>query len=356
VGPEHLGGRLIFLISQPRSGSTLLQRLLSRHPRIASLPEPWFMLHLLYAERREGLAAEYNARLASKGLQQFVASLPSGDSTYLEAVRAAALKLYDAALTSPGKQLFLDKTPRYYLVIPELNRAFPAATFLFLVRNPLDVFSSLLDAHAGGDWTRLARRDLLHDLVTAPAAIDKAISTVGGRKLLIRYEDLVGEPERALGLICETLGVDFDPAMLRYNARGTPGGRSLGDRISIHKHERPVTDYVGVWRRRLNTRWKRSLAMSYLRDIGPATLGGLGYEYRSLEDGLRTTGPIPRSASRRWRLISRPASERTWRDELWLAAARSIHERGWRRTALRALYIGLRGRPPNPRPVTGVSD
>jgi hypothetical protein len=355
MAQDHLGGRLIFLISQPRSGSTLLQRLLSGHPAIASLPEPWLMLHLLYASRSGGFASEYNARVASLGLQRFVDSLPNGDSTYLEAVRTAALKLYDAALTSSGKQLFLDKTPRYYLVIPELVRAFPQATFLFLVRNPLDVLSSLLDAHARGDWTQLARRDLLHDLVTAPAAIGEAMSTESGKKLLVRYEDLVEEPERALGPICETLDLEFDPEMLRYDADGTPG-RTLGDRTTIHKHERPVTDYVSVWRRRLDTRWKRSLANSYLREIGPATLGSLGYEYRSLHDALRTAGPLPRSASRRWRVILRPANERTWRDDLWLSAARSIHERGWGRTALRALYIGLRGRPPHPRSATGVTD
>jgi hypothetical protein len=355
VGQEDLGERLIFLISQPRSGSTLLQRLLSGHPAIASLPEPWFMLHLLYASRSGGFATEYNARVASLAIQRFVDSLPNGDSTYVEALRAAALKLYDAALTSSGKQLFLDKTPRYYLVIHELLRTFPQATFLFLVRNPLDVLSSLLDAHARGDWTQLARRDLLHDLVTAPAAIGEAMSAVGGKKLLVRYEDLVEEPERVLGAICETLGVDLDPAMLRYSADGT-AGRALGDRTTIHRHEHPVTHYLEVWRRRLDTRWKRSLAQSYLRDIGPATLGGLGYEYRSLEDALRSSGPIPRSASRRWRVILRPTNERTWRDELWLSAARSIHERGLVRTALRAMYIGLRGRPPHPRPATGVSD
>ena len=43
---KYLGHDLIFVISQPRSGSTLLQRLLSGHSWIQTSAETWLMLHL----------------------------------------------------------------------------------------------------------------------------------------------------------------------------------------------------------------------------------------------------------------------------------------------------------------------
>ena len=55
------GENLIFIISQPRAGSTLLQRILGGHPEIHTAAEPWIMLHPLYALKSKGCSAEYNA-------------------------------------------------------------------------------------------------------------------------------------------------------------------------------------------------------------------------------------------------------------------------------------------------------
>jgi hypothetical protein len=332
----------------------LLQRLLSEHPAIASLPEPWVMLPLIYAQRASGLATEYSARFAHQALSQFLASLPDGYGTYTAAVRAAGMTLYRAALESSGKQLFLDKTPRYFLIIPELKEIFPQARFLFLVRNPLAVFTSIWEAHAGGDWTELGRRDRFLDLVMAPRAIHEAITGVGGGGSLIRYEDLVEDPESCLKDICTTLEVPFDPAVLRYGKVTDPGAY-LGDAKSVHLHGTPVGDYVEAWRSRLDVRWKRGLAVTYLRELGPGIVDGLGYDYSALERDLVVLG-TSRAGGRRWRLISTPGSERSWRDRVRLATARSVHERGWLRTILRVLYIAWWGRPRRRPPDPAVTD
>ncbi|MEZ4607679.1 MAG: sulfotransferase [Deinococcales bacterium] len=50
----------LFLFSLPRSGSTLLQRILAAHPDIATLSEPWFILPLIYMTRDEGIYSEYD--------------------------------------------------------------------------------------------------------------------------------------------------------------------------------------------------------------------------------------------------------------------------------------------------------
>ncbi|MBT8101022.1 MAG: sulfotransferase, partial [Gammaproteobacteria bacterium] len=51
--------RPVFLLSLPRSGSTLLQRMLMTHPAISSVPEPWLLLPIFYPRRTSGHSAEY---------------------------------------------------------------------------------------------------------------------------------------------------------------------------------------------------------------------------------------------------------------------------------------------------------
>src|SRR6516165_4829830 len=56
------GSNLIFLFSQPRAGSTLLQRILGRHPDIHTVAEPWIMLPSFYVMRPDRCEAEYTTQ------------------------------------------------------------------------------------------------------------------------------------------------------------------------------------------------------------------------------------------------------------------------------------------------------
>ena len=68
----YCGENLIFLISQPRAGSTLLQRILAAHSQVHSVSEPWLMLHPVYALRPSGITAEYNEELARIALRDYL--------------------------------------------------------------------------------------------------------------------------------------------------------------------------------------------------------------------------------------------------------------------------------------------
>ncbi|MBU0595569.1 sulfotransferase, partial [Candidatus Bipolaricaulota bacterium] len=133
------GDNLIFLISQPRAGSTLLQRILGSHPEVHTVSEPWLMLHPFYATRAEGIDTEYSQRIARVGVGSFMEEMPNGRDDHDEGIRRMYAHLYTRALDGSGKSRFLDKTPRYYLIIPDLLRVFPEARFILLFRNPLAV-------------------------------------------------------------------------------------------------------------------------------------------------------------------------------------------------------------------------
>jgi hypothetical protein len=280
------GENLLFIISQPRSGSTLLQHILASHSEIHTMPEPWLMLHLVYGRRSSGIEAEYNAHYAFLAVEDFLKKITNGEAVYLEALRNMALNLYFEALKSSNKKYFLDKTPRYYLIIPELYKIFPNAKFIFIRRNPLAVFSSIAETNFSGNWNGLFKQDRIHDVLTAPKLILEGIETLGNKAVSIKYEDLVSEPEKTIKFLCDQIGIQFDPEMLTYGKSVKLENTTFIDPKSIYKHEKPVTNYVNGWLERLDTGWKIKLAQSYLKALGEETIIQWGYPYEKLINQL----------------------------------------------------------------------
>jgi hypothetical protein len=281
------GDRLIFLISQPRAGSTLLQKMLGAHPDVHTTSEPWVALHPLFALRQEGASADYSHALAHGALGHFLGELPGGEDVYVEGVRLMLSHLYGTALRTSGKVVFLDKTPRYYFIVPELRRVFPAARFVFLVRNPLAVLSSMLEAWVGPPYfaDRYGLRlDLAHDLLTAPDLLAAARDACGPRDACVSYEQLVQEPDSELRRVCDRLGLEFAAAMIDYGTVPATQGRwAYGDQARVDSETRPVAERADRWATRLrDTPGWLALAQSYLHALGPDLVGRLGYDYAAL--------------------------------------------------------------------------
>jgi tetratricopeptide (TPR) repeat protein len=268
--------QLVFLISQPRSGSTMTQRMLAAHSRIFSTAEPWLMLHPMYAMRTEGIQTDYSARLAHQALEDVAQSFPNGMQTYREGIRRMGEHLYGSLLEEREEDIFLDKTPRYYQIIPELLDTFPEARLLFLVRNPAAVFVSIWKTWIGNNWQLLSEHRA--DLLIALERIAQGWKTAGQRGLLFRYEDLVSDPEGEVQRICEHLDITFEPDMLDYSKAQVGKGR-MGDPVNVGKHDQAVTDYTDQWKQRVEHPWLGFLLEEYIKHLDPAILRGLGYDY-----------------------------------------------------------------------------
>ncbi len=140
--------RLIFLIGAPRSGTTLLARMMGAHSAIYQRAEP----HLITPIAHLGFygsvqKAPYDPVNAAQAIQELVADLPRGEEDYLDALRAYTDTLYGRMLaTAPGKRFFLDKTPAYALVLPFLTKLYPKAHYLVLTRHPLAILSSWVES------------------------------------------------------------------------------------------------------------------------------------------------------------------------------------------------------------------
>ena len=183
--------RQCFIISQPRAGSTLLQRLLATHPQIQTIGEPWLAIPFVYALREKGVSSEYIHISLAQGFGEFVSKLPGGRGDYFREVRTMLERLQQK-VSAPGKTYFLDKTPRYHLILDELAQIFPDAKFLVLWRNPLAVAASILNTWQKG---RFDLRYYEQDIFRGPRNILSFVEKKSAAIFTVRYEDLVTQPE-----------------------------------------------------------------------------------------------------------------------------------------------------------------
>jgi len=241
--------RLIFLIGAPRSGSTLLARMLGSHPQIFAPAEPHLMpplAHLGFHDRVD--QAPYDPVITQEGLRSFVALLPGGESDWLAGLRRATDHLYERALAASGRSWFLDKTPAYALVLDFLVKLYPDARFIVLTRHPMAVWSSYVESFFDGDAAAAhARNPILERYVPAIARFLRERPVPLAH---VRYEELVKDPELALRALCAFVGVGYEPGMVEYGSaeEAAPrAGRGLGDPITVNRESRPTTRSLSKW-------------------------------------------------------------------------------------------------------------
>ncbi|MEE9542774.1 MAG: sulfotransferase, partial [Thermodesulfobacteriota bacterium] len=290
---------LIFLISQPRSGSTLLQLMLSEHKDIATTSEPWIALHPVCALRENEVEAVYDSSLARHALLDFLKQTGVDESFYKAQVASFLLSFYKHAADHQQKSFFLDKTPRYYHIIPELMEIFPEAKFIILLRHPMAVFSSVLKSWVRGDLTRCVL--YYKDLMDAPKRLLDALGKYPDRCLRVRYEEFVVEPETVLQEICTFVGIPYSVDLLEYSGKNKIKWR-FGDSVGVHKASRPNAGSVDSWKKSLETPQQRFLALTYIEKLGPKLVGEMGYDYDDIKSSIEA--PTDTKGLTSWSMIA----------------------------------------------------
>ena len=285
--------RPIFLISQPRSGSTLLQRIISRHQAVLVPAEPHLLLVPFMGLKpeiaEEGLGKPYPGALpkvVAKAVREFAGNYCGDREVIREAVRAYADVMYGAARATGGERYLLDKTPRYYRIVDEIRWLYPESKIVILRRNPLSVMNSILSTWLANRYSRLV--NFRRDLLDAPAQLDDFVRRDPGCHLL-RYEALVTEPDATLQTLFDYLELDYSPEFKSYQLGEKPKG-SFGDPVGVHRHQEPVTDSVTAWVTALEERKRAVLFRGYLEWLGEPLVTRLGYDYRDMAgrlDGAR---------------------------------------------------------------------
>ncbi len=276
--------KLVFVIGAPRSGTTMLERMLSAHSHIQGGPEPHLLTPLAHLGVWDNVdKAPYDHVLAAQAQRGFVAQLPRGEEDYWDACRAYCDVLYNRYTQAKGSKPYcLDKTPAYALVLPFITRIYPDASFIVLTRHPLAIFSSYANSFFNGDY-QVAHdyNPIIERYVPALASfLNKGLSNA----FHLRYEELVREPELWFERICAHIGVPYEADAVNYgNKREEQQAKGLGDPIGVAQHTRPTTASVKKWVAELATdNAKLVLAQKMIAAVNPDDLAVIGYPVDAL--------------------------------------------------------------------------
>ena len=280
----------LFVLSLPRSGSTLLQRVLAGDCQIASVAEPWLLLPFVYPLRKRGVRAEYSHQLAHASLNDFLRELPDGRQDYLAAIGSAMNELYRKAAKDGGARYFLDKTPRYALIADEIVDMFPTGKFIVLWRNPLAVIASMLETWWRGRWNISAYRvDLFDGLANLINISQRHSSAV----LTVQYENFLQSPKTELSRIAEYLELKLDAELLTsFHQVKFSGGR--GDPTGVKQYREIDAAPLNKWKATINNPLRKAWCRRYLRWIGEERLKIMGYDFNQLSRDLDSAAMSPR--------------------------------------------------------------
>jgi Sulfotransferase family len=266
----------LFVLGVSRSGTTMLRVILDRSPGIAIPDETFFIPQL--AHRHPGVVdtAEFLEdvrrlpRLAAWGVpaEDISARLRPGMTTG-EALDA----VFSAYAAHHGKLRWGDKTPMYMRHLALLERLFPAAQYVHLVRDGRDAALAFLDMPEG-----VVTRTWAHPRSPAGFACEWRTEVSGARDLgrrigparylEIRYEDLVAGSSDVMRSVCDFAGLPFEPQMLEF-----AGAVDVSAKPHHQRLLQPPTRGVRDWRSQMGPEDVRAFEA-----IAGDLLGELGYE------------------------------------------------------------------------------
>lgn len=313
--------RLIFLISTPRAGSTLLMRVLNATSHIYSRPEPHLLTplaHLGFWDTVE--KAPFDQLQAQQATREFVADLPGGEDSYYAACRAYTDLLYGEMLRShgDGKRYFLDKTPANALITPYLEKLYPSARYIVLTRHPAAVFASYANSFFDGDFDAAVRFNPV--LTRYVPAMARFIRDAKAPLLQVSYEALAENPEATLQEISTFLSIPFEPEAVNYKKAKVAEG--LGDPIGVQKHDRPVTSSIHKWADELAAdEGKFEVVAKQLAGVPPEDLETWGYPLDTLWQ------PMEAADAAAWKPKKKKWDQYALQRRTLVALRRNIHER-----------------------------
>ncbi|RRQ21650.1 sulfotransferase family protein [Thiohalobacter thiocyanaticus] len=272
----------VFILSLPRSGSTLLQRLVSVHPGVSTKSEPWIALPVFFALKNSGLTSIYSHKTLATGVNKFVDSLPEGVDDYYACAARYLRDLYTRS-TTDGAQYFVDKTPRYHLIVDELLAAFPDARFVFLWRNPLAIAASMIKTYGKGKWGLYM---FTVDLYSGIESLTKAYTENKEKVLSVSYESLVTDADNEAARVLSYLDLEGGS-----NLSGGLKDADImwGDRTGQFKYQNVSTDSVDSWKDVMSTPYRKAWGKDYLHWIGKDRLEVMGYDMDDLLADIHDT-------------------------------------------------------------------
>jgi len=201
--PERAGGtRPIFVLGLPRSGTTLVERVLARHSRVRAMGE--LQTFPLLVKRAAGTPGQ---RLLDAATATAAAGLDFADlgRRYLE----------ETAYLARGAAHATDKLPQNHYLAGALRLAFPGAAIVHVRRSPMDTLFGAFKLLFGRAYDySYALEDLAGHYLGYRSLMAHWKECLGDGLVEIRYEDLTADPEPRIRALLDACGLPFEEACL----------------------------------------------------------------------------------------------------------------------------------------------
>lgn len=225
----------IIILASPRSYTSIVCAMIGQHPQAYGLPEVNLFTHETLGRLMN--RATFQHQFLIHGLLRTVAQLYAGEQT-TETIAMARRWINSRRDLSTGdvyRELaakvaslhLVDKSPAYSKkreTLDRIEREFPGARYLYLLRNPIDQGHSMIQAPQGF-MQLLASRSLdfssspprvepQHEWMNVQRLIIDFLATIPDeRKHVLRGEVLTRFPETTLESLCNWLGMDWSPTI-----------------------------------------------------------------------------------------------------------------------------------------------
>jgi len=251
----------VYIVGCPRSGTTLLRRILDAHPELAVSNSSKWVTYPFHEPGWELTDARVTKDFVERVIEFRRFRKFKLDEAAQQRVReegpgldyAAFVRLiYDLFAAGKGKRLAGDKTPIYVRRVEPLHRTFPDLKFIHIIRDPRDVCLSLMDPANFHKQEQLRRFSTWTEDPLVTCALrwecDVRLGREAGLPLgprlyhEVRYEALATEPETVCREMCRFLELDYHDAMVRFHEGKTKG------HTRSKKAWLPVTQGLRDWR------------------------------------------------------------------------------------------------------------
>jgi tetratricopeptide (TPR) repeat protein len=212
----------VFVAGLPRTGTTLVERIIASHPKMDSAGETG------------AFAAEMRRALKDTSSKADLAGL---GKRYVDSVTAFRV---------PRDVRFVDKTLQNYLYCGLIHAALPAARIILVQRHPLDACWAIYKAHFQGKFSFAYHQIELAEYYLAYRRLSQhwRASLPPGVLLEINYEDIVRDQVAMSRRLVSFVGLPWDNEVLRFHESPAPSATASAVQV-----RRPVySSSVGKWR------------------------------------------------------------------------------------------------------------
>jgi len=202
--PEALGSEVIFIVSLPRSGSTLVEQILASHSLVEGAGELPDLSQVL---------AEETQRLGGKPIPQW-----AREATPADWQRLGKRYLERTSRWRRERPIFTDKLPSNWIYIEAIRAMLPAARIVAVRRDPLETcFSCYRQPLAANSGYSQSFEDLARFWHDFDRSVSRSAALHPGHVREHSYEAMVTNPEGGIRDLLDFCGLPFEEACLNFH-------------------------------------------------------------------------------------------------------------------------------------------